>query len=85
MAVLEAVRGWDSLNPDVPKEKAEGTAETQPADLSPVEETKWDQAAIDKLLKEDLVSLLLQHDAHLDEGESSTEGRRIEHLKGHTC
>jgi hypothetical protein len=79
MAVLEAVRGWDGLNPDaLVEEKTEGTTETETKPAAPLpEESKWDQSAVDGLLKEDLVSLLLQHDAHLAEGEPSMEGRSI--------
>jgi hypothetical protein len=80
---LEAVRGWDGLNPDAPtEEKAEETTETEtkPTTPSPLEEDKWDQAAVDQLLREDLVSLLLQHDAHLAEGEPSMEGVNIRTL-----
>ena len=83
MAVLEAVRGWDGLNPDAPTEdKTEGTTETEtkPTTSSPPGEDKWDQAAVDQLLREDHVSLLLQHDAHLAEGEPSMEGVNIRTL-----
>ena len=78
MAVLEAVKGWDGLNPEAAAEEGPKEAtEAEPATPAPVEKEKWDQSAIDQLLKEDHVSLLLQHDAHLTEGESSTEGMSI--------
>lgn len=78
MAVLEAVKGWDALNPEVVvDEKEKESAEAAPATPAPVEEEKWDESTIEKLLKEDHVSLLLQHDSHLAEEDSSTEGMRI--------
>lgn len=79
MAVLEAVRGWDGLNPDAAKEKeaeTEGGSETEKETPPPPQEesNQWDDTAITKLLGEDTVSLLLQHDAHVAEDDSVEEG-----------
>ncbi|EIW82175.1 hypothetical protein CONPUDRAFT_164812 [Coniophora puteana RWD-64-598 SS2] len=79
MAVLEAVRGWETLAGlphinDVRKDESEGAgdaaAEGQVQEAEELEEGIWDAAKIekelDKLLKEDHTSLLLQHDKHID-------------------
>lgn len=87
MAVLEAVKGWDALNPEAVAEGkaaeekvAEGTeaAPATPPTPAPVEESKWDEAAVNQLLREDHVSLLLQHDAHISDEEPSTEGNAFD-------
>jgi protein kinase C substrate 80K-H len=77
MAVLEAVRGWDGLNSEAANEavtegpSTEADQETPPATE---EVNTWDDAAINKLLGEDSVSLLLQHDAHVAEDDTPDEG-----------
>ncbi|CAG8691223.1 10007_t:CDS:10, partial [Acaulospora colombiana] len=74
MAVLEAVRGWDSLNPDAKKEEPSESGEqaSTPAPQEP-ETNEWNESTISSLLKEDIVSLLLQHDAHIAEEDGSSE------------
>lgn len=48
--------------------KADDAAALDPQD----EEDEWDENEIKKLLGTDLVSLLLQHEAHVIDGESET-------------
>jgi hypothetical protein len=76
MAVLEAVRGWDGLNPDAKKEESTESGEqaNTPTPKEP-EINEWNESAISSLLKEDLVALLLQHDAHVSE-DGSSEGKQ---------
>ncbi|CCA68517.1 related to alpha glucosidase II beta subunit [Serendipita indica DSM 11827] len=72
MAVLEAVRGWDGLNPDASPVE-ETTESSEP--VAEKEETvdPWDDNAISTLLREDHVSLLLQHDSHISQEDSTEE------------
>jgi protein kinase C substrate 80K-H len=77
MAVLEAVRGWDGLNPEAATEAAENGDSTEADKEVPEVEEKadtWDDAAINKLLGEDSVSLLLQHEAHVTSDDAPEEG-----------
>ena len=73
MAVLEAVRGWEELAGlphinDVGKGE-EAKAEAKSEESSPVEEVEsgmWSTSQlVDTLLKADHISLLLQHEEHL--------------------
>ena len=73
MAVLEAVRGWDGLNPDaVPVEEATEGSEPVPEEEKVVD--PWDDNTISTLVREDHISLLLQHDSHVSQEESTEEG-----------
>ncbi|KAG8767176.1 hypothetical protein FRC15_005878 [Serendipita sp. 397] len=71
MAVLEAVRGWDGLNPEAVPAPAEGANVDENQQL-PVED-EWNDASISALLNEDTISLLLKHEAHVTEEDSSEE------------
>ena len=42
------------------------------AAIDPEEEADWDESGINKLLGADLVSLLLQHEAHVMDNDSET-------------
>jgi protein kinase C substrate 80K-H len=77
MAVLEAVRGWDGLNLDIEPEAVENgdlTEADKEAPEAEEEDDAWDDAAINKLLGEDSVSLLLQHEAHVTSDDAPEEG-----------
>ncbi|KAG8832269.1 hypothetical protein FRC17_001628 [Serendipita sp. 399] len=72
MAVLEAVRGWDGINPESAPAPAEGENVNE-AEQPPVVEDEWNDATISALLNEDTVSLLLKHEAHITDEESSED------------
>lgn len=77
MAVLEAVRGWEALDPEAREETLSNETETEQKTPNTKEEPrKWDMNAINALLREDTVSLLLQHDAHISEDDAFDEGAR---------
>lgn len=79
MAVLEAVRGWDGLNPETATEATNDDSTEADKEAPATEETvnTWDDAAINQLLGEDSVSLLLQHDAHVADDDAPEEGTQI--------
>ncbi|KAG8815614.1 hypothetical protein FRC19_000918 [Serendipita sp. 401] len=79
MAVLEAVRGWDGLNPEAVPAPAEGANVDENQQL-PVED-EWNDASISALLNEDTISLLLKHEAHVTEEDSSEEGPYLHIVK----
>lgn len=97
MAVLEAVRGWESLANlphinDVRKGDAQSdvdavvkTEETEPVLEPEVEEKEWSEAEVEAKLKElerqDFESLLLEHDKHA--GDPTTDSMRERFLSSH--
>jgi protein kinase C substrate 80K-H len=78
MAVLEAVRGWDGLNPETATEAATNSDSTGADKEAPAAKENvdtWGDAAINQLLGEDTVSLLLQHEAHVVGDDAPEEGK----------
>lgn len=80
MAVLEAVRGWEHYAGLKPiRESEEGSDDERAADTgekAELEEGMWDKEKLDKdldkLLKSDYVSLLLEHEEHIRSPPSNT-------------
>lgn len=70
MAVLEAVRGWDALKP-AEKEEIEDAdqveGESNDSDSVP-EEPKWTESRINELKRTDPLSILLEHERHINGG-----------------
>lgn len=65
--MLEAVRGWQALDPDATQE--EETKEGEEANAAPVvdekDEDEWTEDNINELKNKDIVNLMLAHEQHV--------------------